>query len=176
MVRGPSGAPPGGGRHDWGEVAPVAPAPLGADGVQPLTPNPLGVGRGAARCRGFPRQTEEVGLTLVFLGALRVWLNDASPGQRRTRAFLRRNLHWLDWLPRRSAARGNRAAPRPGGVLLALRRKAKPFRTAPTLGEPREFLRALLVLGLTLSGVVFALGQAWPLNYTRPARDTLPYP
>ena len=53
--------------------------------------------------RGLPRQAEEVGLTLVFLGALRVWLGDASPGQERTRAFLRRNLGWLDRLPRRSA-------------------------------------------------------------------------
>ncbi len=52
--------------------------------------------------RGLPRQAEEVGLTLVFLRALRVWLGDASPGQRRTRAFLRRNLGWLDRLPRRA--------------------------------------------------------------------------
>jgi hypothetical protein len=51
--------------------------------------------------RGLPRQAEEVGLTLVFLGALRVWLDDASPGQQRTRAFLHRNLGWLDRLPRR---------------------------------------------------------------------------
>jgi hypothetical protein len=49
------------------------------------------------------RQAEEVGLTLVFLRALRVWLDDTSPGQRRTRAFLRRNLGWLDRLPRRPA-------------------------------------------------------------------------
>jgi AcrR family transcriptional regulator len=53
--------------------------------------------------RGLPRQAEEVGLTLVFLRALRVWLGDASPGQRRTRAFLRRDLGWLDRLPRRPA-------------------------------------------------------------------------
>jgi hypothetical protein len=51
--------------------------------------------------RGLPRQVEEVGLTLVFLRALRLWLGDPSPGQRRTRAFLRRNLGWLDRLPRR---------------------------------------------------------------------------
>ncbi len=51
--------------------------------------------------RGLPRQAEEVGLTLVFLRALRVWLDDRSPGQERTRAFLRRNLGWLDRLPRR---------------------------------------------------------------------------
>ena len=53
--------------------------------------------------RGAARQAEEVGLTLVFLRALRVWLGDGSPGQRRTRAFLRRNLGWLDRLPRRRA-------------------------------------------------------------------------
>ena len=63
--------------------------------------------------RGLPRQAEEVGLTLVFLGALRVWLTDASPGQRRTWAFLRQNLQWLDRLPRRSAARGDRTAAAP---------------------------------------------------------------
>ena len=51
--------------------------------------------------RGLPRQAEEVGLTLVFPSALFVWVDDASPGQRRTRAFLRRNLGWLDRLPRR---------------------------------------------------------------------------
>ena len=56
--------------------------------------------------RGAARQAEEVGLTLVFLRALRVWLGDASPGQRRTRAFLRRNLGWLDRLPRRPSAGG----------------------------------------------------------------------
>jgi AcrR family transcriptional regulator len=58
--------------------------------------------------RGLSRQAEEVGLTLVFLGALRVWLEDTSPGQERTRAFLRRNLGWLDRLPRRQAPRDRR--------------------------------------------------------------------
>jgi AcrR family transcriptional regulator len=53
--------------------------------------------------RGLPRQAEEVGLTLLFLQALRVWLDDASPRQQRTRGFLRRNLAWLDRLPRRPA-------------------------------------------------------------------------
>jgi AcrR family transcriptional regulator len=53
--------------------------------------------------RGLPRQAEEVGLTLVFLRALHLWLDDTSPDQRRTRAFLRRNLRWLDRLPRRPA-------------------------------------------------------------------------
>ena len=59
--------------------------------------------------RGLPRQAEEVGLTLLLLRALRVWLDDRSPGQERTRAFLRRNLGWLDRLPRRPA-RGRGAA------------------------------------------------------------------
>ncbi len=59
--------------------------------------------------RGLPRQAEEVGLTLLFLRALRVWLDDRSPGQERTRAFLRRNLGWLDRLPRRPV-RGRGAA------------------------------------------------------------------
>lgn len=53
--------------------------------------------------RGLPRQAEEIGLTLVFLRALRLWVDDGSPGQRRTRAFLARNLRWLDRLPRRPA-------------------------------------------------------------------------
>jgi AcrR family transcriptional regulator len=61
--------------------------------------------------RGLPRQAEEVGLTLVFLGALRVWLEDASPGQERTRALLRRNLGWLDRLPRRPAPRSFASPP-----------------------------------------------------------------
>jgi AcrR family transcriptional regulator len=51
--------------------------------------------------RGLARQAEEVGLTLLFLRALRLWLGDDSPGQEGTRAFLRRNLGWLDRLPRR---------------------------------------------------------------------------
>ena len=58
--------------------------------------------------RGLPRQAEEVGLTLVFMRALQVWLNDGSPGQRRTRAYLRCNLGWLDWLPRCPAPHGRR--------------------------------------------------------------------
>lgn len=63
--------------------------------------------------RGLPRQAEEVGLTLLFLRALRVWLNDASPGQQRTRDFLRRNLAWLDRLPRRPAQGWDAGAARP---------------------------------------------------------------
>jgi AcrR family transcriptional regulator len=51
--------------------------------------------------RGLARQAEEVGLTLVFLQALALWLCDESAGQARTRAFLARNLGWLDRLPRR---------------------------------------------------------------------------
>ena len=63
--------------------------------------------------RGLPRQAEEVGLTLLFLRALRVWLDDRSPGQERTRAFLRRNLGWLDRLPRRPARGRGAAAAKP---------------------------------------------------------------
>lgn len=54
--------------------------------------------------RGLPRQAEEVGLTLIFLRVLRLWLQDASPGQQRSRDVLRRNLAWLDRLPRRHPA------------------------------------------------------------------------
>jgi AcrR family transcriptional regulator len=52
--------------------------------------------------RGLARQAEEVGLTLLFVRMLRLWLNDASPDQQRTRDALRRNLAWLDRLPRRA--------------------------------------------------------------------------
>jgi AcrR family transcriptional regulator len=46
------------------------------------------------------RQAQEVGLTALFLRALPVWQRDDTPGLERTRAFLRRNLGWLDRLPR----------------------------------------------------------------------------
>jgi hypothetical protein len=72
---------------------------------------PLRLGAARLDARGLPRQAEEVGLTLVFVGALRVWLGDASPGQRRTRASLRRDLGWLDRLPRRPPPRRGPAAP-----------------------------------------------------------------
>jgi len=51
--------------------------------------------------RGLPRQAEEVGLTLLLLRTLPLWLRDPTPGQVRTREFLRCNLGWLDRLPRR---------------------------------------------------------------------------
>jgi AcrR family transcriptional regulator len=51
--------------------------------------------------RGLPRQAQEIGLTLLFLRAFQMWRSDASPGQQHTRGFLRRNLGWLDRLPRR---------------------------------------------------------------------------
>lgn len=41
---------------------------------------------------GLRRQVEEVWLTGLFLAALRVWLGDETPEQRRTREFLRRRL------------------------------------------------------------------------------------
>jgi hypothetical protein len=53
--------------------------------------------------RGLPRQAEELGLTLLFVRVLRLWLHDASPDQQRSRDFLRRNLAWMDRLPRRAA-------------------------------------------------------------------------
>ena len=43
-------------------------------------------------------QTEEVGLSLLFLATLRVWGGDESEGQRRTRDFLRRRLAGADRL------------------------------------------------------------------------------
>src|SRR4029453_9709431 len=42
--------------------------------------------------RGLPRQAEEVGLTLLFLGALRGWLGGRGPGRGRTRGFLHPTL------------------------------------------------------------------------------------
>ncbi len=50
--------------------------------------------RDAARleARGRRRQLEEVGLTALFLATLRVWLNDESENQTRTRDSLRRRL------------------------------------------------------------------------------------
>jgi len=42
------------------------------------------------------RQIEEVGLTALFLATLTVWLNDETPDQERTRAFLRRRLARAD--------------------------------------------------------------------------------
>ena len=104
LVRRSGGAPPRCRQHDPGQAAPVAPAPLGADGLQPVAPDPLGAGGGAA---GRARRAAAGGGGRADPGvpprALRVWLGDASPGQRRTRAFLRRNLGWLDRLPRRPA-------------------------------------------------------------------------
>ena len=45
---------------------------------------------------GRRRQFEEVGLTALFLAALAVWRRDETPGQERTRAFLRRRLAQAD--------------------------------------------------------------------------------
>ena len=50
----------------------------------------------AIRSTGRQRQLAEIGLTLIFLGALRTWLRDHSPQQLRTRAFLRRSLTAAD--------------------------------------------------------------------------------
>ena len=40
----------------------------------------------------------EIGLTAIFVGSLRVWLRDDSPGSERTRAYLRRRLDAADRL------------------------------------------------------------------------------
>jgi AcrR family transcriptional regulator len=41
---------------------------------------------------GRRRQTEEIGLTALFLATLAVWQRDGSPNQERTREFLHRRL------------------------------------------------------------------------------------
>ncbi len=41
---------------------------------------------------GVRRQAEEVWLSALFLATLAVWLGDGTPGQQRTREFLRRRL------------------------------------------------------------------------------------
>ena len=45
---------------------------------------------------GRRRQLEEVGLTWLFLATLAIWRRDDSPGQERTRAFLKRRLARAD--------------------------------------------------------------------------------
>ena len=45
---------------------------------------------------GRQRQTEEVGLTALFLATLADWLRDETPGQERTRDALRRRLGLAD--------------------------------------------------------------------------------
>lgn len=46
-------------------------------------------GRGG---RGFARAADEMALSALFLAALALWCGDESPGQERTRAFVRRAL------------------------------------------------------------------------------------
>jgi AcrR family transcriptional regulator len=45
---------------------------------------------------GRQRALAEIGLTLIFIGALRTWLRDDTPGQLRTRAHLLRDLERAD--------------------------------------------------------------------------------
>jgi AcrR family transcriptional regulator len=45
---------------------------------------------------GRQRALAEIGLTLIFVSALRVWLRDDTPGQLRARAYLRRRLEAAD--------------------------------------------------------------------------------
>lgn len=56
--------------------------------------------RDAAGCDARPprREMEEVGLTWLFLGTLAVWSRDDTPGQERTRRFLRHRLADADVL------------------------------------------------------------------------------
>lgn len=54
--------------------------------------------------RGPRRGLEEIGLTGIFLGALSRWVRDDSPGQERTRLYIRRRLERGD----RFMSRGRR--------------------------------------------------------------------
>jgi AcrR family transcriptional regulator len=45
---------------------------------------------------GRQRALAEIGLTLIFIRALRIWLRDDTPGQLRTRAHLMRDLERAD--------------------------------------------------------------------------------
>jgi AcrR family transcriptional regulator len=45
---------------------------------------------------GPRRAAAEIGLTLIFLATLRRWVADTSPGQMRSKAFLRRQLERAD--------------------------------------------------------------------------------
>lgn len=59
------------------------------------------------------REIEEIALTWLFIATLAVWANDATPGQERTRRFLRRRLADADALAQlcRSPRRGRPAIP-----------------------------------------------------------------
>lgn len=58
---------------------------------------------------GRRRAMAEVGLTLIFLATLRIWCRDDTPGQLRTRAYLRRRLEIADgWLGRIRISSGGR--------------------------------------------------------------------
>ncbi len=59
--------------------------------------------------RGRRRQLEEVGLTALLLATLRVWLNDESENQTRTRDSLRRRLDRADRALARLWSTGERA-------------------------------------------------------------------
>ncbi|MCG8547979.1 MAG: TetR/AcrR family transcriptional regulator [Alphaproteobacteria bacterium] len=62
---------------------------------------------------GRQRQVEEIGLTALFLAALRVWLRDETENQQKTRDFLRRRLASADRLMAVWTARQFRRAPKP---------------------------------------------------------------
>ncbi len=78
---------------------------------------------------GRRAQMEEVGLTALFLATLRVWRRDDTPGQDRTRTFLRRRLADADramvllWgaappPAERAAVNGDAAKPDAAGAAL----------------------------------------------------------
>ncbi|HEX7007053.1 MAG TPA: hypothetical protein VF274_07940 [Alphaproteobacteria bacterium] len=60
------------------------------------------------------RQVEEIGLTWIFVATVAYWGCDRSPGQERSKAFLRRRLEQADWLMVRTFAPPVRRAARPG--------------------------------------------------------------
>jgi AcrR family transcriptional regulator len=58
--------------------------------------------------RGRRRQIEEIGLSALFLATLRVWLNDETTGQIRTREYLSSRLAGADRLLARCCPGGTR--------------------------------------------------------------------
>ena len=54
---------------------------------------------------GWRRELSEAGLTAIFLSTFGFWLRDASPGARRTGAWLARQLHAAEWVATRLAPR-----------------------------------------------------------------------
>ena len=74
--------------------------PVALSASQAATEASASMASGAARATA--RSSQSSSKQAKALGAV-VSADDTSPGQQRTRASLRRNLGWLDWLPRRPA-------------------------------------------------------------------------